>query len=239
MRKDIGNYIVYSDGRIYSKISERFLNPTQTDTGYLMLGSGLGSVHRLVVESFLGEIPKGLVVNHIDGNKLNNRLSNLEVVTYSENMKHAYRLGLISTHGSNNAMSKVVEEDVLLMYDMFKRGCSNKEVSEVFGLHDRYISLIRHGKRWSVLYAEKVKTPFIKSYNYKYDRNTLLYARNLLLSGKTNIEVSVETGIEKSAVSRLKSGKLYSGFFKAYDSLVATTIERGNEEKYFVENRVE
>ena len=227
MEVDIGNYIVHCDGSVYSKISERFLKPTLSESGYLILGSGLGSVHRLVVTSFIKGIPKGLAVNHIDGNKLNNDLTNLEIVTYSENMKHAYATGLISTHGSSNSMSKVTESDVIFMYDMFKRGCNNQEVAEVFGLHSRYISLIRHGKRWRLLYSERVNTPFIKSYNYKYSRNLLLYARELLLEGKSNSLVSNITGIEKSAVSRLKAGKLYSGFFKAYDSLVATTIERG------------
>lgn len=239
MEKDIGNYIVYSDGRVYSKISERFMNPILSkSSGYLILGSKLGSVHRLVTETFLGKIPEGLVVNHKDGNKVNNNLSNLEIVTYSENMKHAYRLGLQSSHGSKNSMSKVTEEDVLCMYSMFSRGCNNEEVSLKFGLHSRYISLIRHGKRWKMLYSEKVSKPFPKSYNYIYDRNTLIYARSLL-DTKSNTEISYITGIEKSAVSRLRHGKLYIRFFKAYDSLIATTIERVAQEKDLSENRVE
>ena len=52
------------------------------------------SVHRLVVEAFIGKIPKGMEVNHKDGNKLNNQLDNLEIVTKSENMKHAIQMGL-------------------------------------------------------------------------------------------------------------------------------------------------
>lgn len=238
MQKDIGSYIVYSDGKVYSKITSKFLNPTKSNGGYLVLGSGLGSVHRLVVKTFMGEIPKGLAVNHKDGNKRNNRLGNLEIVTYSENMKHAYRTGLICSHGSKNSRSKVTEMEVLTMYDMFSRGCSNCEVAEKFNLHDRYVSLIRHGKRWGLLYSEKVDRPFPKSYKYKYDRNTLIYAR-YLLDTKTNIEISILTGIEKSTISRLRSGELYTEFFKAYDSLIATTIERVTQEKNLSKNQVE
>jgi len=51
-------------------------------------------VHRIVTKAFLGEIPKDMSVNHIDCNKLNNKVDNLEIVTYSENMKHAYKNGL-------------------------------------------------------------------------------------------------------------------------------------------------
>ena len=52
------------------------------------------TIHRLVVESFIGEIPKGLTVNHKDGNKQNNNLSNLEIITYKENTRHAMKNGL-------------------------------------------------------------------------------------------------------------------------------------------------
>ena len=51
-------------------------------------------VHRLVWETFNGKIPVGMQINHIDGDKQNNSLSNLELVTPSENMKHAYDNGL-------------------------------------------------------------------------------------------------------------------------------------------------
>lgn len=72
-------------------------------TGYFVVGFKVGPkknctryVHRLVMESFGGSAPGvSYEVNHIDGNKLNNNISNLEWVTRSQNMKEAYRLGLI------------------------------------------------------------------------------------------------------------------------------------------------
>ena len=42
-------------------------------------------IHRLVYETFIGEIPEGMVINHIDGDKLNNKLDNLECVTQRKN----------------------------------------------------------------------------------------------------------------------------------------------------------
>jgi len=51
-------------------------------------------VHRLVWEAFNGPIPKGLTINHLDGNRENNHLSNLETATMREQMVHAYATGL-------------------------------------------------------------------------------------------------------------------------------------------------
>ena len=51
-------------------------------------------IHILVMLAFRGPTPKGKVINHIDGNKMNNRLDNLEFITQGENLKHAYDHGL-------------------------------------------------------------------------------------------------------------------------------------------------
>lgn len=58
-------------------------------------------VHRLVLEAFTNYKSRSsnLVIDHIDGDKTNNRLDNLDAVTMSENMKRAYRLGLESPRG--------------------------------------------------------------------------------------------------------------------------------------------
>lgn len=50
------------------------------------------NVHRLVASNFIDEIPDGLVINHIDGNKCNNFVENLEICTMSYNTKHAFRV---------------------------------------------------------------------------------------------------------------------------------------------------
>lgn len=62
-------------------------------------------IHRLVAWAFIGPQEAGKVVNHIDGIKANNVPNNLEYITSSENVLHAYRTGLISNAGDRNGNS--------------------------------------------------------------------------------------------------------------------------------------
>ena len=84
-------------------------------------------VHRLVALAFISnETDDRHFINHIDGNKQNNHVSNLEWVTKSENMKHAYNLGLANT--VNHRLVKVTDNDGVNI--IFK---SQFEVSKYFG----------------------------------------------------------------------------------------------------------
>lgn len=66
-------------------------------------------VHRLVAEMFIDNPSNKPYVNHIDGNKMNNNVNNLEWVTNSENVKHAYKNNLIKNYkGYDNKLSKPV-----------------------------------------------------------------------------------------------------------------------------------
>jgi hypothetical protein len=89
--KHNNNYEISDCGNIYSHRSKRFLKPYSV-RGYLAvdLGGKLRGkyIHRLVAEHFIENPEKKKEVNHIDGNKHNNNVKNLEWVTPSENTKH-------------------------------------------------------------------------------------------------------------------------------------------------------
>lgn len=68
-------------------------------------------VHRIILLTFLGD--SQLEVNHIDGNKINNNLSNLEYCTHSENIKHAFRIGLEKAkRGEESSSAKLTNKEV-------------------------------------------------------------------------------------------------------------------------------
>lgn len=96
------DYIIYDDGNIFSLKTNKFLKFSKDSKGYYYadlrrtnVTIKCPKVHRLVMFAFKG-FPKGnkCQVNHIDGNKHNNNINNLEYVTNEENRIHALKLGL-------------------------------------------------------------------------------------------------------------------------------------------------
>ena len=80
-------------------------------------------IHRLVAEAFVLNPNNYLEVNHIDGNKLNNKADNLEWCTSSYNIKHAYNNGLAKAkRGWYHDKSKLTEKDVDYIKSHFIKG---------------------------------------------------------------------------------------------------------------------
>lgn len=114
-----GLYMVSSSGEIYSTISKKILRQTKSSTGYYHVTLYLDkkascvNVHRIVADAFLPQKDNCPEINHIDGNKGNNSVINLERVSKSENAIHAYKTGLRKPpmqgrKGSQNARSKEI-----------------------------------------------------------------------------------------------------------------------------------
>lgn len=105
--KDVANfedtYTISSYGEVISKprkggnnnvIKSKVMQPFNNGTGYLQvnLTNNIGVrkkyyVHRLVYETYVGHIPEGFEIDHIDCDKTNNSLDNLQLLTRKENMK--------------------------------------------------------------------------------------------------------------------------------------------------------
>lgn len=108
-----GIYEVSNFGRVRNilKFNNRILNPLKTRDGYFYLELSNNYIrktkklHKVVAESFLGE-HKGLSVNHIDGNKLNNHIDNLEIVSARENCAHRSLMSKKSSKYTNVTWDK-------------------------------------------------------------------------------------------------------------------------------------
>ena len=107
-------------------------------------------VHRLVLSNF-SNCNSDLQVNHIDGDKTNNCINNLEWVTSSQNIKHAYEIGIKSQIGSKNNSSKLTEKQVVQICDFFKYTTfTNRQIADMFDIKsDETIRKIRKRLMWT------------------------------------------------------------------------------------------
>ena len=108
-------------------------------------------VHRLVVEAFIGPIPDGYEVNHIDGDKRNNCVTNLEIVTRQQNIDHAVATGLISNKGERNSQSKLTAEQVREIRDRHRRGVAYGSLAKEYGVSVSLVRQIVNRLVWSHL----------------------------------------------------------------------------------------
>lgn len=146
-------YQISSLGRIRrSKPDKRnhqckILRTYKNKTGYERINIYSGSkycmryIHRLVAENFISPIPKNKQVNHIDGNKLNNVSTNLEIVTPKENNSHGRKHGLIK-----NAYNVKLNKDAVLKIRSSRK--SLRYLSKIYNTSISNISSIKRGKTW-------------------------------------------------------------------------------------------
>lgn len=112
-------------------------------------------VHRLVAEAFLPNPNRLPVVNHIDGNPLNNHVSNLEWTTNSGNCKHAVAMGLTKLPnqvGSNNSNAKLQDSDVLKIRNLADSGMSIVDIAKMFLVARKTIRDVVRGVSWRHLF---------------------------------------------------------------------------------------
>ena len=142
-------YWISNYGRLYSGKLNSIINPSVESNGYcritLMTVNGTEvrrSMHRLVMESFCWfEGCEGYQVNHIDGNKRNNWIGNLEWVTQSGNIRHAYMTGL-NKSGEDSYLAKYTNETILKIANLLMQELRYEEISMiVFG---EYNDVYRH-----------------------------------------------------------------------------------------------
>ena len=95
------NYLVSDSGQVRHETSDKDRAQRMDRYGYMRVNlSGpyrkhtTVAVHRLVAETHIGPVQSGFSVNHKDGDKQNNRASNLEIVTKAQNVTHSFKSGL-------------------------------------------------------------------------------------------------------------------------------------------------
>lgn len=140
-----GRYAITRDGKVWSypkskgkgaHHSGKFLKPAipKTKRTYPALclgGTKLYTIHRLVAEAYIPNPENKRCVNHKNGNKLDNRVENLEWCTDAENRIHAKQNKLFA-YGEKNGASKLAVEDVVRIRNLYSQGVSVTEIHRQF-----------------------------------------------------------------------------------------------------------
>lgn len=146
----------------------RVLAPRPMNAGYLMVnlckdGKAVNYlIHRLIATTFLPNDDDLAEVNHIDGVKSNNVLSNLEWMSRVRNIRHAMGMGLIQGLGENNPAAKLTEKQVIQIKEMLYLGLHPKELAEAFGVMPSTINDIQLYRSWSHVHVEQSWTEIRK-----------------------------------------------------------------------------
>lgn len=153
-----GYYEVSDNGRIRrarpgkNTVVGRELTRTKMTNGYLKVSPVVAGknvlmyVHDLVAAAFIGPKPLGACVNHIDGDKSNNRVANLEYVSHTENMAHAARTGLMR-RGERHGRAKLSDAQVVELRGRRAGGEGVRALAKCFGVSAASVSEIANGKR--------------------------------------------------------------------------------------------
>jgi hypothetical protein len=144
------HFLVFEDGRLYNTNRNRFVIPHMSKHEYLRYTLNIDShrnpirVHRLVATAFIPNPLELSVVNHLDGNKFNNHVGNLEWTTPAGNSRHAKDTGLIKGRLNDPIHSKPVIQ-LSLDGEFISEYPSTQEASRVTGVLHSSISICARG----------------------------------------------------------------------------------------------
>lgn len=148
------NYSISNTGLVKNNQTNRLKKTTVDNYGYLMFGITKNykqkafRIHRLLAQLFIENPKNQSVINHKDGNKLNNSLNNLEWCTYKHNNIHAFNTGLNMHIGENNTASKITEKDALEIIKELNFGLRIIDVSKKLNISYNIVKNIKNGKNW-------------------------------------------------------------------------------------------
>ncbi len=158
-------HAINRNGQVIRIRTRRTIKAHPNKKGYptvCLQGKKSKTVHRLVAETFIPN-PRNLPqVNHIDGIKTNNHVSNLEWCTNDQNRQHAMISGLwdnigtkvrVNQIGEFNSSAILNESDVFNIYNQLLEGKGVCSIARIYGVNHATISAIKSGKSWKHLYS--------------------------------------------------------------------------------------
>jgi hypothetical protein len=212
-------YYISSKGLVFHASKNNIIPVHINKKGYSQISPDV--IHRAVYKVWKGDIPEGLTINHKDGNKCNNDIDNLEAITNSENIRHAFETGL-------QPSARWKESQVYQVCGLLEKNTQFKEIANTLGCFTdndqhflrRLIYRLRYDTAWKDISAKFN----IKNYDYENDNShrsisvEIVYRIcELLESGLGNIEVSNKLNVKPGIVKEIRNGVTYKNISSKYD----------------------
>lgn len=150
------HYYISNEGYVYSEKSNKVLKRRTNTPGYWTYAIRLKGkrkevlLHRMLALTYLKHVKGKDCINHKDGVKKNNNLDNLEWVTQTENVNHAFKTGLRCNKGENHPMSKLTEKEVIeIRIKHSEEKITFKEIAKLYNVSTGTVSNIINKKRFS------------------------------------------------------------------------------------------
>lgn len=209
--------VVRTTGQVFNKLQHKFIHQSLNSNGY-MLVSVEGKpyrVHRLIAETFLQDSEDyGKDVNHKDGVKTNNNLSNLEWCTRSHNIQHAIDTGLNPSKGITHHNNKYSEELVRQVCKYMEDGWRNIDIVNKLEVPKDWVAMVRTGRLW---------THITKEYKISFKRKDRISPKSvhfvcgLLETGLTSWQVvKAHPELSRQTVSRIKRKEIFKDISSQY-----------------------
>lgn len=209
------NYTVSESGEVM-RVGSKVLNQHKKEDGYITVSIYSDDkkhttlrVHRLVALAFIPEIEGKPHVNHKDGNKENNHVSNLEWVSRSENMLHAHETGLFI-----NRPRSIPNEVVHEMCKMFEQGIKPVDVAKVLQVDVVIAHNITRGKTYTFI-SDNYDLSKVPRHN-KLDDSLVKDICERIVSKQKLVNIASETGINLSSVKAIKQRRVYNHISDSY-----------------------
>jgi hypothetical protein len=143
----------HSQGNFRMKQPGKILSQCVANNGYYEVAQMVGGkrrkyrVHRLVASEFVPGYFDGASIDHLDGDKLNNRADNLEWVTLSENTRRQWETGLVDLRGERHPSAKLTNLQSHAIILLYQHNFPPSQLAEWFGVSPTLIYKLVNGKK--------------------------------------------------------------------------------------------
>lgn len=171
-------------------------------------------IHRLVAEAFITKPPDKNIVNHLDGNKLNNRWDNLEWTTISGNTLHAIQTGLHSKKiGFSNPRTILQKKDISIINDLVDQGQSYTDIEKELGFVKGYIRTKKSNGKRGIKKLNKLLKPDYTSPRFKNAHKDFVDLINKYIKeGYKNKEIESFLSLSDNYISEMRRLEKFKKF---------------------------